>query len=340
MEQREDARAAACADSEPDNVFVSTSPPLFGAHAGSFTAIVLGYTAAPRADVQRYANALHRAGAIRVAYSAPNVAQVALDESFTTRVAGLAAAALAPTSSLPVLVLALSDGGCVQYRAMHRVLWGVPVPPALPDLPPPLALLRSRIFGIAFDSAPSPNSALVTGSAVAEVTARGSRVRYAATVVPTTMLAAVQMDVLCGERGRDWPQLRLGRDARLPAVPHLFLIGGVDPFTPASHVDGIVCARRAALDSSESVAPAAPPAVGAAVSATCPAPLAPGSRVTLVTFPHASHLRLLEAEPDRYEAEMAVFVDACFADAAVKERQRPGGKTVGAAAAAAAVATA
>ena len=251
-----------------------------------FSALLLGYTAAPRADVQGYADALHAAGAALVAYSTPTLLQLALGETYTSTVPAAAAQALAQRSDLPVLLLLLSDGGCVCYRVLHRVLWGEPGSTcALLPLPEPLAQLRSRIVGVAFDSAPSPNRAAVTGPALASIAARGSALRYALAWAPCVLGATLQMSLLCAGRGADWPLPRLGPAAALPSVPHLFLWGALDPLVPQEHLQKVLAARRAALDGGEGEGKGLP------------------SRVTLVAFKGASHLQLLalfEAVPGHH----------------------------------------
>ena len=138
-------------------------------------------------------------------------------------------------------------------------------------------LIQSRLYGP------------VTTRQCAEIASGGRPLVAALLLLPLTLGAALQMKVFTARQG-DWP-LPILRAAP-PNVPHLFLMGGLDPLTPPGQVEAVLKARRGALDG----AAAAP------------------SRVTHVDFPTASHLQLLEKEPRKYEAAVCAFVEACYGE--------------------------
>jgi hypothetical protein len=278
---------------------VSESSSVTAAARRPFAALLLCATGASRGEAQAYADALHRSGAALVAFSLPTVPQLALGESFTGGVAPAAAAALARRADLPVLVVVLSDGGSMQYRMLRGALWGAADADGVSGAA--LAGLRGRVFGVVFDSAPSPNSAHNMAAGLATIMSRGRSWLFPLLVGPLLLATTLQMKALT-DRQRDWPLPALSQ--RSPDVPHLFLIGEADPLTPPAHVDAVLAARRGALDGGGG-APAA--------AATSTANLAaPPSRVSVVRFPGASHLQNLELFPSAYGAAVAAFVAGCW----------------------------
>lgn len=260
----------------------STRPP--------FDALLLSSTGASRPIMQQYADVLHLAGAVRIAFSLPTVWQLGVSEAFTSGVAAAAAEALG--GELPVLICVFSDGGAMQYRMLHKALWGGASGSTAPEPPAALAAFRERVFGVAFDSSPSPNRALNMAPGLAEIMGGGRTWVSALLELPLLLGTSLQMNVLTDRQG-DWPLPILG--ARAPNVPHLFMIGELDPLTPPEHVAAVLAARRGALDG------------GSAAGA-------PPSRVTYAGFPTASHLELLSKDPAKYEASLLAFVDALFAE--------------------------
>ena len=254
-----------------------------------FDALLLSFTGASRPIMQQYADVLHLAGALRIAFSLPTVWQLGVSEAFTSGVAAAAAEALG--GELPVLICVFSDGGAMQYRMLHKALWGGASGSAEP--PAALAAFRERVFGVAFDSSPSPNRALNMAPGLAELMGGGRAWVSALLELPLLLGTSLQMHVFTDRQG-DWPLPILG--ARAPNVPHLFMIGELDPLTPPEHVAAVLAARRGALDGG-SAAGAPPP-----------------SRVTYAGFPTASHLELLSKDPRHYEVTLLAFVDALFAE--------------------------